>query len=167
MHYLAYGSNLHPLRLALRVPSARLLGTTRLDGYRLTFQKRSTDGSSKCTLEVTSDLRDMVYGAVYDIPSGEAHLLDEAEGLGNGYRKTHLRVNLGDKPCTAFLYLASRSHISNDRPYHWYKNLVLAGARRHRFPADYILQIADVSSKPDPAQNRRIEMENLLIQLGA
>jgi len=167
MHYVAYGSNLHPLRLALRVPNSRLVGTTRLDGYRLTFQKRSMDGSSKCTLEGTCDLRDAVYGAVYDIPADQAHLLDEAEGLGNGYYKARLRVNLGDEQCTAFLYLANQSHISNDQPYHWYKSLVLAGARRHRFPADYIVRIAGVSSKPDPEQNRRIEMESLLVQLDA
>lgn len=165
MHYLAYGSNLHPLRLALRVPGSRLVGTTRLDGYRLTFQKRSTDGSSKCTLEGSSD--DAVYGAVYDIPADQARLLDEAEGLGNGYYKAHLPVNLGNEQCSAFLYLANQSHISNDRPYHWYKSLVLAGARRHRFPADYIVRIAGVPSKVDSEDSRRVEMKHLLTRLEA
>jgi hypothetical protein len=42
---------------------------------------------------------------------------------------------------------------------------VLAGARKHRFPAEYIERIALVPSKPDPDKARRMEMENLLIAL--
>lgn len=50
LHYFAYGSNLHPYRLIQRVPNARLVATTRLDGYGVSFSKRSHDGSSKCNL---------------------------------------------------------------------------------------------------------------------
>jgi hypothetical protein len=45
IHYFAYGSNLHPLRLQERVPSAALLGWTHLHGWELRFDKRGrTDG---------------------------------------------------------------------------------------------------------------------------
>lgn len=50
IHYLAYGSNLHPIRMTERVPSARVLGAIELPDHLLAFNKRSTDGSSKCLL---------------------------------------------------------------------------------------------------------------------
>ena len=168
MYYLAYGSNLHPLRLTLRVPNARLVGTARLDGYWLTFRKRSKDGSSKCNLEFTDDPTHVAYGAVYDVSAEEAILLDEVEGLGNGYYKAHVEVRVSDEPCAAFVYLASQSHISGEnRPYHWYKGFVLAGVRKHDFPANYARQISREPSKPDSNESRRVQMENLLAQLEA
>jgi len=166
MNYLAYGSNLHPLRLALRVPSARLIGTTRLEQYRITFHKRSTDGSAKCNLDFTEDPSHAVYVAVYDIPDNEVHLLDAAEGLGKGYYKQHMSINIANETINVFAYLASKSHLGADlEPYHWYKGFVLAGARKHLFPTEYLNEIEAVSSKHDPKDNRRIEMEKLLVQL--
>lgn len=123
MHYLAYGSNLHPLplRLALRVPNSRLVGTVPLDGCRLTFHKRSADGSSKCNLDFTGNPTHVAYAAVYEIPPDEVHLLDAAEGLGAGYYKTQMTITEHGEPFLAFAYLASQSHlVANLEPYHWY-----------------------------------------------
>ena len=166
MHYLAYGSNLHPLRLVLRVPNVRLVGTTRLEQCRLTFHKRSIDGSSKCNLDFTDNPTHATHCAVYDIPENEVHLLDAAEGLGSGYYKQQLSVNVGDETLNVFVYLANRTHlVTNLEPYHWYKGFVLAGARKHQFPTEYLEQIAEVASKHDPKDSRRNEMENLLVQI--
>lgn len=166
MHYLAYGSNLHPLRLMLRVPNVRLVGTTKLEGCRLTFHKRSTDSSSKCNLDFTDDPANVSYGAIYDVPEDDVHHLDEAEGLGNGYYKQQLTVSVGSEALNVFVYLASSTHLVADlEPYHWYKGFVVAGARKHSFPAEYIAQIASFPSKYDTKGSRRNEMENLLVQL--
>jgi gamma-glutamylcyclotransferase len=166
MHYLAYGSNLHPLRLAMRVPNSRFVGTTSLDGHRLTFHKRSTDGSSKCNLDFTGNPDHVVHAAVYEIPQDEIHRLDTAEGLGSGYFKEQMTITINGESFLVFVYLASQSHVTATlEPYHWYKGLVLAGARKHQFPPEYLQQIADVASKPDLQDNRRIEMESLLAQL--
>ena len=43
MLYAAYGSNLHPVRLRERVPSAELLGTGVLEGRELRFTSDYTD----------------------------------------------------------------------------------------------------------------------------
>lgn len=166
MHYLAYGSNLHPLRLALRVPNSRLVGIIQLDGCRLTFHKRSTDGSSKCNLDFTENPDHVAHAAVYEIPQDEVPLLDAAEGLGAGYFKEKMSITVNGEPFLVFVYLASQSHVvANLEPYHWYKGFVLAGARKHQFPATYLQQIVAVASKPDLKDSRRIEMENLLVQL--
>lgn len=166
MHYLAYGSNLHPLRLALRVPNSRLVGTVQLDGCRLTFHKRSTDESAKCNLDFTGNPDHVAHAAVYEIPDSEVHRLDTAEGLGAGYFKQQMTVTVNGESLLVFVYLASRSHlVENLEPYHWYKGFVLAGARKHLFPTAYLQRIDAVASKPDPKESRRIEMGNLLVQL--
>lgn len=168
MYYIAYGSNLHPLRLILRVPSARLVGVVKLQGCRLTFHKRSNDGSSKCNLDFSNDPEHTTHVAVYDIPEADIPLLDRAEGLGQGYDKSQMTIEVDGSQLLAFVYLAGSTHLTaNLEPYDWYKRLVLAGALKHKFPDTYIEQIAMVASKHDLDERRRIENENLLAQLEA
>jgi gamma-glutamylcyclotransferase len=50
LYYLAYGSNLHPLRLMQRVSSAKVEDVIELPGRQGNFHKRSPDGSGKCNL---------------------------------------------------------------------------------------------------------------------
>jgi len=65
LHYLAYGSNLHPYRLIQRVPNAKFIATTRLDGHAVSFTKRSKDGSSKCSLATAASADSAAYVAIY------------------------------------------------------------------------------------------------------
>ena len=55
--YFAYGSNMFSRRLkhSTRVPSAEVVGVGSIKGYRLTFDKRSNDGSGKCDAEATTN----------------------------------------------------------------------------------------------------------------
>ncbi len=166
MLYLAYGSNLHPLRIILRVPSSRLVGTTKLDGYRLTFHKRSRDGSAKCNLWHSDQPIHTAYGAVFEISPNEKPLLDKAEGLGQGYLEEQLPVVLDGVTHSAYSYFASQSHIAQDlKPYDWYKRMVLAGARHHHFPSEYIGEIERVQTQVDMDAKRRLEQENILVQI--
>ena len=84
LYYLAYGSNLHPVRLQNRVPSANFMGLVAMPGYRLCFHKRHhDDNSGKCNMYWTSEDNDVVYGAIYEMHSSEKSLLDQCEGTGN------------------------------------------------------------------------------------
>ena len=70
LYYFAYGSNLHPVRLLERVPSAQLVGgMLSWSQHRLAFHKKSQDGSSKCNLVHTGEESDEVYGAIYQMDS--------------------------------------------------------------------------------------------------
>src|SRR5436309_10854406 len=84
--YFAYGSNMLTRRLTARTPSAAAVGTGFVEGYRLSFDKVSSDGSGKCDIEPTSNPADRVYGVVFTIADAEAGALDDAEGLDRGYR---------------------------------------------------------------------------------
>ena len=165
LHYLAYGSNLHPRRLAERVPSARPLGVVQLPGLAIEFRKRSnTTDSAKCDLAPAPTA--VSHGVLYEMAAGHRHLLDRAEGFGEGYDAINLTVMLGGVTYTPFVYLAQPTHITHDlKPFHWYKALVVAGARHHRLPDRYIARLEAVSSVPDPEHGRAAEHEALLMRL--
>ena len=166
LYYLAYGSNLHPLRLAERVPSSRLLGTTRLDGYTVSFVKRSMDGSAKCALRCTAIPDDAAHCAVYELEESERHLLDEAEGLGRGYDEAILRAQVGGGSVTAFTYVAAASHLAPELlPYDWYRALVIEGAQFHGFPEPYVSRLGATTCLPDPDRRRSLRNRELLARI--
>ncbi|MFM9835766.1 MAG: hypothetical protein ACKVOA_06660 [Methylophilaceae bacterium] len=66
----------------------------------------------------------------------------------------------------SFIYMASSSHVDATLiPYTWYKNFVIAGARFHKLPIDYISNIESVLSKEDMKESRRLKNEKLLEQM--
>jgi hypothetical protein len=163
LKYLAYGSNLHPLRLQQRVPSARPVGRVQLPGWQLRFHKRGSDGSAKCNIIETHDSSDRVHGVVYDIAAREKPALDRAEGLGRGYqlRRLHLRPH-GE----TFFYVAAASHIDDSlQPFSWYKAYVVEGARFHGLPAAYIGAIEQAAAIADLHPQRQRDNIRLLWRL--
>ncbi|MBN8765313.1 MAG: gamma-glutamylcyclotransferase [Thiobacillus sp.] len=165
--YLAYGSNLHPLRLTARVPSARIVSVVEMPGYLLAFHKRSVDGSGKCLIYSEQGQHHKMHGVLYEFDVREKDALDKAEGKGNGYCEQLLQLQLDGKTYLPYVYVAQSTHIDPALvPYDWYKELVIAGARYHGFPADYIASIAAIPSKPDLNAKRRRENEDLLLQIG-
>lgn len=154
MRYFAYGSNLHPERLRRRTPSVSLVSTRELRGWRLSFEKRGRDGSGKATIIETGSIRDVVYGAVYDMQLDEKPVLDRIEGLNIGYHEHRLSLTgIGD----VWTYRAETEYThSGLAPFRWYRELVLLGARYHGFPGNYIDSIRRlaVAEDPDPARCR-------------
>lgn len=143
MLYAAYGSNLHPVRILERVPSAWLVGTCALPGWSLRFHKRGADGSAKCDI-VTGD--EGAHVAVYDLSAAHRRRLDTIEGAGYEARALEL-PGFGQ----AYAYFAADSHIDVGlKPYAWYRALIAIGCRYHRFPADYVARLAGVDTIDDP-----------------
>ena len=105
----------------------------------------------------------VAHGALFAIDPIEKYRLDAAEGLGEGYRQEWLAVETDRGSYHAFTYLAAESHLATDlKPYDWYAALVLAGARYHGFPPDYVAAIKQVRHEVDAEQERRLAMEALL-----
>ena len=138
-----------------RVPSASLIGTAELSYHELRFHKVSIkDGSAKCDILETGMRAHIVIGVVFDIPESDKCLLDEAEGLGNGYETKDVAVELRSGAIIeAYTYYAT--HIDPAlRPFHWYKQHVIAGAIEHGLPEDYVRIIHDIESVDDPDDMR-------------
>lgn len=150
-----------------RVPSARALGVVELPGLSLAFHKRSNDGSGKCLLYTSQGIFNKAYGVLYAFDPTHKAELDAVEGNGKGYFEEQVSVPLNGLDYLAFIYRASSTYINASlSPYHWYKNLVLAGACFHNFPPEYVSAIDSVVSVADPDTNRRQQNEELLRRMG-
>ena len=166
IHYLAYGSNLHPFRLVERARSAKLIGIVPMPGKRLAFHKQSQDGSGKCLFYETDAVHNVMYGVVYQLDPAEKHKLDALEGLGKGYNERLVGFPLNGETYQSCIYVAAPTHVDATlAPYDWYKEMVLLGARYHDFPLDYISKIDAVQSVPDPNLERAASNEALLARM--
>ncbi|MGI9319820.1 MAG: gamma-glutamylcyclotransferase family protein [Thiogranum sp.] len=163
IYYYAYGSNLHPMRLVERVPSADLVGVAKHPNHMLTFHKKSNDGSSKCNMFNSDTESDLIYGAIYKLKPEHKNELDRFEGKGYGYIDNPITLEHNGNEYTCFTYLAQQSHIVDSlKPYCWYKQLVILGAKFLNFPDSYISSIEAVESMEDPEPTRRKEKDILI-----
>ena len=88
-------------------------------------------------------------------------VLDGFEGY--GYEDDHIKLQHKGQNYVCFKYSAQQSHIVNNlKPYHWYKQLVVLGAKYLQFPDSYIHSIESVPSVQDPDEIRRNENELLI-----
>mgnify|MGYP001815030179 CR=1 FL=1 len=119
--YFAYGSNMWTPRMRQRCPSARLVGTAALVGWRATYDKPSVDGSAK--LNIRPQAGGSAPGVIYEIEDHERAQLDAAEP-----RYTPIETHLG-------LTSAYEGVPATVPPAEWYVDLVEAGARAHGLEA--------------------------------
>lgn len=156
----AYGSNMLSARIQERCPSAQAVRVARLPGFELAWHKRSTDGSGKCDV-VARTPGSAVFGVVYAVPRSEKAGLDRAEGLGAGYDERAASVWLQDNPMDVVLYVATDTDAAL-RPYTWYRELVVAGAREHGLPYDYLRILHTAAAIEDPDRERHTRKLALL-----
>lgn len=148
--YFAYGSNMHEPRLRERVPSAEFVDIARLPGMMVVFQKHGRDDSAKCDLEPLDSATS--WGVVYRIDVDDLPRLDEAEG--DGYRRESVVVATRDDFLEAFTYRARKDHLTSARPFDWYVDLLVEGARDHDLPQMYIAGLEQTETQPDPDSER-------------
>lgn len=157
MIYFSYGSNMSIRRLCARVPSATRIATGMLALHQLRFHKKSVDGSAKCDAQRSEDPSHFILGVLYEIHPDEKPGLDEAEGLGSGYEIKDVLIRLDDGTSVhAFTYYATRIDATL-KPYDWYREHVLVGARESLFPEDYVnfLEAFEFIEDPDPDRRSR------------
>ena len=152
MLYFGYGSNMPKARIEERLGPCERLGAASLSGWRLAFHKRSADGSGKCDAVFTNNPDDRLWGALDWLTKDQMEELDRIE---RGYDRRNVDVRFGTGSRSAGLYVAREDRIDPDlRPYDWYKDLVIAGARELDLPAAYVASVQEVVSCPDPDQER-------------
>ncbi|MBA6389843.1 gamma-glutamylcyclotransferase [Colwellia sp. BRX10-3] len=161
MKYFAYGSNMSLVRLQERVPSAQKLEVVTLKNHQLRFNMSGNDGSGKCDSFETNNSEDIVIGALFEINENEKSILDRAESLGSGYNEKFVLVqNYSGETFEALIYCAIKIDASL-KPYSWYLNHVIIGARETKLPADYLAVIESVECIVDPNQNREAKERSM------
>lgn len=149
----SYGSNMSTARLRQRAPSAQPIGPGLITGHVLRWHKVSKDGSGKCDA-AASDIADArVYGVLFEISKEDKRQLDRAEGLRAGYDEKKVLVDCCGKQYQALMYYATNIDPSL-KPWSWYKTQVLAGAREHGMPPEYISTIESTEAAQDPDPER-------------
>ena len=129
------------LQASNRAPSAKKMRIGFVKGRTLTFNKKSTDGSGKCTMEVASHDR-QVYGVLYEISSQEKVFLDKAEV---GYGCERIDVITDEGTVTAVTYIATKTE-KGLKPTNDYLRFVVDGAIENRLPAEHIEMIRQFGS---------------------
>jgi len=108
-----------------------------------------------------------MYGVLYEFDTQEKANLDALEGSGKACCEQLVQFSMNGETYTLYIYVAQSTHIDPTLvPYHWYKNLVLAGARYHNFPAQYVVAIEAIPPMDDPGVKLTQDSENLLRQMG-
>lgn len=164
IHIFAYGSNLDPTRIRTRIPSTRVVGRSWLEEHDLRFHVRGTlDGTAKADAFYTGEATHRVLGMIYTIRRVDLPTLDRIEGgysrvlhrlpldVGGGPTREgaveRLRERPGGRMVSAWSYHGRPDTIAEGlRPYDWYLDHVIRGARFHAFPGDYLQRLEDISS---------------------
>ena len=153
--YFAYGSNLIVERITERLGKVKFLGTASIENWCLRFNKLGADGSGKCN--IIESQGEFVYGIIYQISARQKEKLDEFE---RGYKTICLQIPLVGN-CVSYTAI----EITDDSlytPYDWYRKLVLTGAKRYRFPAQYIATLEKLKITKDPDNTRRTKNLKIL-----
>lgn len=95
-YYIAYGSNLNLEQMARRCPTAKVVGTTMLEDYQLTFRRVATIEPQKGSF---------VPVAIWEIDKLSEIALDRYEGYPRLYRKEYLEIELNGERKQALVYI--------------------------------------------------------------
>jgi len=120
-YYIAYGSNLNVAQMALRCPTARFIGVSRIENYRLCFK-----GGGFCTIEPFEG--EYVPVGVWEIKPKDEVSLDIYEGVPTHYFKETLSVKVAGKEYDAMVYIMNL-RADYAKPSRSYFDAVLSGYR--------------------------------------
>lgn len=143
--YFAYGSNLDPgTFLGRRRMQPLETRVAVLEDFELRFDLPVGKGE-RGVANVTMLESDHVWGALYRLTHPEADRLDLSEGVQHGaYQRLAVQTRAFDgEAIRAFTYHSTRGQ-SGRKPSRRYLGLLLAGARHHGLPADYVARLRAV-----------------------
>jgi len=149
----AYGSNMLTARMRERAPSSKVLSVGQLVGFELCWNKRSKDGSGKCSITETGHPNHVVWGVAYEMSADDKSNLDRVEGVGRGYGERAVKIQTESGRLSATSYYAT-SISPGIQPYDWYRDLVIAGALEHQLPTEYVQTIQNVATVRDSDAKR-------------
>ena len=140
---IAYGSSLNRKQMALRCPTARLLGASVLKNYRLLFR-----GSHAAALANVEPMKGCsVPVLVWEITPADEKALDQHEGFPYLYEKQSIRIRLDGKLVSAMAYTMIGDR-PRGKPSAFYYSAVLEGYQDAGFDTS-ILKAAVQGSEAD------------------
>ena len=121
-YYIAYGSNLSEEQMARRCPTATIVGTSILKGWRLLFNGPASI-EKKCGYQVPV--------LIWELQPEDEKALDRYEGYPSYYRKEMLEVKVKDQTLDAMVYIMNTNKEA--QPGEYYYNVLDKGYIRFGF----------------------------------
>ena len=136
--HFAYASNMDRTQMAVRCPDARVVDGAVLDAMRFVIAESGY-------ANVVPAPGEAVFGILWRISAADEAALDRYEGVRPGlYRREEVEVlTTGGRRVRALVYLAADA--GTGRPVPGYLERVVAAARHHGLPADYVARLASWS----------------------
>lgn len=136
--YFGYGSNMDPRtflgRRRMRPLESRI---ARLKGWQLCFDLPVGPGA-RGVANLRERPGESVWGLCYRLGLEDAARLDRSEGVPRAYRRVAVDLRLAGGDARAAYTLVSELRQAGRKPSRRYLGLLLAGARHHGLPAEYV-----------------------------
>jgi gamma-glutamylcyclotransferase (GGCT)/AIG2-like uncharacterized protein YtfP len=142
--YLAYGSNLNLEQMANRCPTAKVVGASKIKGYRLLF--RGSHAGAVATIEPFKG--ESVPVLVWDITPADEAALDRYEGWPFLYRKETIKVRLNGKTVQAMVYIMNEGRPLG-QPSCYYYSTILDGYKSAGFDIEILRKAVADSFEED------------------
>ncbi|KXG74561.1 gamma-glutamylcyclotransferase family protein [Thermotalea metallivorans] len=142
--YLAYGSNLNLEQMATRCPTAKVVGASKIKGYRLLF--RGSHAGAVATIEPFKG--ESVPVLVWDITPADEAALDRYEGWPFLYRKETIKVRLNGKTVQAMVYIMNEGRPLG-QPSCYYYSTILDGYKSAGFDVEILRKAVADSFEED------------------
>jgi gamma-glutamylcyclotransferase (GGCT)/AIG2-like uncharacterized protein YtfP len=142
--YIAYGSNLNLEQMVNRCPTAKAVGVSKINNYRLLF--RGAHAGAVATIEPYKG--GSVPVLIWEITSADEAALDRYEGWPYLYRKEILKVKLGGKYVTAMVYIMNEGRPFG-QPSCYYYSTILDGYKSADFNIDILRNAVSDSAEED------------------
>jgi len=120
-------------------PEPRALGPAELPGHRLAFLRCSIRWQGGAADIVPAE-GESVWGVLWELPLGLGEL-DAKEAAGDAYRRCTVDVLSHGEPTPALAYEVIRKEPHEVAPTRAYLDTLMAGAREHRLPANWLRRI--------------------------
>ena len=143
--YLAYGSNLNLEQMANRCPRAKVVGNSKINGYRLLF--RGAHAGAVATIEPFKG--ESVPVLAWEITPADEAALDRYEGWPFLYRKETIKVRLNGKTVQAMVYIMNEGRPLG-QPSCYYYSTILDGYKSAGFDVEILRKaVADSFEEDD------------------
>ncbi len=145
--YFAYGSNMHPVQMQERCPSADFKGICELKGFRLIFNRKGSHRQGAvASVEPGDPQEDLVMGVLWEIPSEDLARMDSIENPIEkplAYVRVAVPVACQDQASKyAWIYMAFPDGLMLE-PDPEYLDIILDGAIKVGLPESYRKALAD------------------------
>lgn len=134
--YFAYGSNLKKEQMNEREIVIYESHKGFIKDYKLEFNKKSIDGSSKAN--ITKVTGEIVWGICFELDTDGFEKLISYE---KGYEELEVTVYNEDQEILSTAKTFISNKICDKLPAENYLNKIIEGAKQHKLPEDYIKKI--------------------------